>query len=714
MINLPTGMKKLRAKKKIKFAWGRLILVGLVFLALVLALLYAWAVKNMPNPKQLKDEEYPESSLIYDRNGKLLYEMYVEKSRITVQLTAIPKTLKEATLAVEDSNFYKHSGFDFKGLLRGLFRTLLQGRKQGGSTITQQLVKNSLLTPERTLKRKIKEAFLTLATEFSYSKDQILEMYFNRIPYGGTLWGAESASQAIFGKKVSELDLAESALIAGLPASPTKYSPFVYPEKAKVRQELVLARMKELKYIDEETYKKAIEENLNYTSGAKNIKAPHFVFYVKNDLSKTYGDEMLKKGGLRVTTTLDLNLQEFAQNAVENEVNKLVKAHVTNGAALVTEAKTGNILAMVGSKDYFDSSIKGQVNITTSQRQPGSSIKPLNYAVALELGKITPATIFDDSGICFSDQGGKNYCPSNYGNKFFGIQSARNALGNSLNIPAVKVLKLNGIATFVASASAMGISTFKNADDYGLSLTLGAGEVLMTDMNVAFGVFANGGVKQELNAISKVTDRSGKVLDEYVYTPGDRVLSRETAFMITNMLSDDGARSMVFGSGSFLNIKKHPEVAVKTGTTNDLRDNWTIGYNQDYVTTVWVGNSDNSKMSSIASGTTGAAPIWNKIMTFWLADKPVKRMPQPVGIVSRQICNNTGMLVPPEGCESKNEYFKQNYVPPVGSILKMQILVDKTTNKQAKESDYNINAEMQEKQVIIDPVSGPACLDCSK
>jgi len=710
---MPNLRKKTTRRKFFVFS-GLLLAIFLVALGFA----FVWVKATIGDTKNFITDDATESNLIYDRNGKLLYQLFTDKSRVVVPLSTIPMELRNATLAIEDANFYNHFGFDIRGILRGLFRTFIENRKQGGSTITQQLIKNTKLTAERTWERKIKEAVLTVAAEFIYTKEEILEMYFNRIPYGGTVWGAAAASEAFFGKSLGQLNLAQLALIAGLPASPTKYSPFVYPEKAKARQEQVLLRMKELKMIDDKTYEDAKNFNLSYSKKADNIKAPHFVFYVRNELIKQLGQETVSKGGLNIKTTLDLNIQDYAQAAVVEEIDNLnkKKAHVTNGAVLVTNPKNGEILAMVGSKDYFDETIDGQVNIVTSPQQPGSSIKPLNYAVAIDTGKITAATVFEDGPICFpAIAGQKPYCPTNYGNKYYGVQSVRNSLGNSLNIAAVKILKLNGVENFVASASAMGLTTLTDSSNYGLSLTLGAGDVYQTDMNVAFGVLASGGVRRDLDPFLAVTSRNDDVLYQQSNTVvGERVMSREATFIVTNILTDDGARSMVFGRGSMLNIKGHPEVAVKTGTTNDLRDNWTIGYTPDYIVSVWVGNSDNSKMSSVASGTTGASPIWSKIMTQILKDKPVTKMAQPVGVVQRTVCNLTGGTPPAEGCESKNEYFKQGFIPGVIVPSRGQVLVDKTTGKQVRANEQNPNAEMQEKTIISDPVTGPVCIDCSR
>jgi len=684
-------------------------LMILFFLGLVVV---GWILKDVPSPRKLSTGDYPESSRIFDRDGKMLYEFFSEKRRVAIGLDEVPGNLKLATLAIEDAKFYKHIGFDIKGILRAVYRIVFKKKLEGGSTITQQLVKNALLTPERTISRKVKEAFLTLVTEALYSKNEILEMYFNQTPYGGMFWGVETAARGYFDKKVGELDLAESALIAGLPGSPTRYSPFVHPEAAKKRQLLVLRRMIEEGYINREEAEVAEKEELVFSVSKEGVTAPHFVFWVKEKLVEEYGLERVNEGGLSIVTTLNGLLQDFVQTTVVEEIDKLEDYHITNGAVVVSRARTGEVLAMVGSKDYFATDIDGEVNVTTSLRQPGSSIKPLNYAVGLELGKITAASIVNDRPTCFEVSGQKLYCPTNYGNSYHGVQTIRNSLANSLNVGAVKVLKLNGVKTFVASASAMGIKTFKDPSNYGLSLTLGGGEVRMLDMTVAFGVLANGGIRQELSAIWQITDKDGGVIKRYEYVPGERVLSRETSFLISDILSDDGARSMVFGRGSKLNIKDHPEVAVKTGTTNDMRDNWTIGYTSDYVVTVWVGNNDNSKMSWVASGITGATPIWNKVMSYLVKEEKIKKMVMPAEMVKLPVCNLTGKLIPEEGCESHFEFFKKKYAPNERTGLKQNILIDKDTGRPVKDGEEKTNVEWQEHQVVRDISGELICLDC--
>lgn len=679
-------------------------------------ILFFWIFKDLPSPTRLGSPDFPASTLIYDRNGQLLYEIYAEKNRVPVNLEELPDYIKWATIASEDKNFYHHHGFDFGGILRAIFNTIFRRSLQGGSTLTQQLVKNALLEdPSRTLRRKIREAILTWGTEVIYSKDRILEMYLNQAPYGGTAWGIESAAQTYFNKKAKDLSLAEATLLVGLPASPTRFSPFgAHPELAKERQERVLQRMVEDGYITKEESEEAKKQELNYAPPTVGIKAPHFVLYIKELLVDEYGEKLVEQGGLKVQTTLDLDLQEFAQQTVATEVGKLKNLKISNGAALVTNPQTGEILAMVGSKDYFDKDIDGNVNVTLSSRQPGSSIKPLNYALALEEKNITLATVINDMPTCFAVPGQRLYCPVNYDGSFHGPTQVRFALGNSYNIPAVKVLALNGLEDFVAKAKEMGISTFTEPKNYGLSLTLGGGEVKMIDMATAFSSLANLGIRQDVWAIKKVENQNNKVLFEKKEEEGPRVISMETAYLISHILLDNNARSAAFGSSSFLVINNHPEVSVKTGTTNDRRDNWTIGYTPSYLTVVWVGNNDNSPMSYVASGVTGASPIWNKIITYALKDQKQEWPLKPEGIVGASVCQLSGKLAnPDQPCETRFEYFIEGTVPNETENLKMMVEIDKTTGQLANEKTPPENREPQEHQVIYDPLGIPFCLDCT-
>ena len=507
-------------------------------------------------------------------------------------------------------------------------------------------------------------------------------------------------AEQYFGKNVGDLTLAQSALLAGLPAAPSFYSPFGQnPQRAIDRQKQVLRRMLEEHYISQEEADHAASEELHFQSTASDIKAPHFVMYVREYLAETYGEAAVAQGGFKVTTTLDLDLQEEAQKIVADNIEKIKNLRVSNGAALVTKPKTGEILAMVGSRDFFDTSIDGNVNVTVAARQPGSAIKPINYATALERHLITPATVIMDIPTTFLTVP-KPYKPVNYDGKFHGPVQARYALGNSYNIPAVKVLALNGVVEMIKMARAMGISTFVDESRYGLSLTLGGGEVKMTEAAVAFGVFANEGVRIDLTAILKVEDSRGKVLAEFKQKTGRRVLSSETSFLISSILSDNSARTAAFGPSSSLVIKGKT-VAVKTGTTDDKRDNWTIGYTPKYLVATWVGNNDNTPMHpSLASGITGAAPIWNSIMTEVLADKVNEAFKVPSGVRPMEICSITGGLKN-EGCSNRFEYFIAGTEPTKDTFARIKVWIDRETGKVVEPN--SANAEEKEEIVISDP-----------
>ncbi|MDE2026559.1 MAG: transglycosylase domain-containing protein, partial [Patescibacteria group bacterium] len=629
-----------------------------------------YILRDLPSPIKLSSNNIPQSTQIFDRNGTLLYTIYNKKNQTFLSLDTIPKTVQEATIAIEDKDFYNHGPIDLRGIARALFTIVFHKQIQGGSTITQQLVKNTLLSPEQTIVRKIREAILAFATELLYPKNKILELYLNQIPYGGTTYGIEAAAQTYFGKHARDLDLAESTLLAGLPEAPTTYSPFgSHPELAKERQILVLKAMEDQKYITAKQEEDAAKEPLKYQHVANIIQAPHFSLYIKDLLIKKYGEKTVEEGGLKVITSLDLSIQNMAQDIVATEIAKLKPLHVTNGASLVTNPATGEILAMVGSKDYFDSSIDGNVNVTLAHRQPGSSIKPINYALGLIKG-YTAATPFIDEPTCFPNPGHPDYCPVNYDGKWHGVVQMRIALGNSINIPAVKMLKVNGVEAMIATASAMGIHTFGDPSKYGLSLTLGGGEVTMLDMATAYGVFANGGYRVDLQPILEVIDHTGKILEQYKppTSPifGVKVLPQGVAYIISDMLSDNGARLIDFGPSSELVIPKH-DVSVKTGTTNDFRDNWTIGYTPSYVVAAWVGNDDNTPMSSLASGITGAAPIWHNIMVKLLDDKPDEQLPRPSDVIQKAVCSTSGLIPPPDGtpnrCPVRFEYFIKGTEP---------------------------------------------------
>jgi 1A family penicillin-binding protein len=693
----------------------KIFIVFLFLLLLNFILISAYLFKDLPTPGKIETTYQPLTTQIFDRNGKLLYGIYAEQNRKPISLTEIPEYLKKATIAIEDKDFYHHKGFSLPGILRAAFKTVFKKKLEGGSTITQQLVKSAALTQERTITRKIKELILSTLVEIKYSKDQILEMYFNQVPYGGTAWGIEAAAETYFAKPAKDLSLAESTLLAGLPAAPTRFSPFgANPQLAKDRQQAVLRRMVEDGYITKEEAEKAAEEKLQFAPQKTDILAPHFVMYIKEFLVEKYGQKMVEQGGLKVFTSLDLDIQEKAQEIVTQEVEKIRRLKVGNGAAIITKPNTGEILAMVGSKDYFNLEEDGNVNVCLSRRQPGSSIKPINYAVAFLKG-YTPATFLVDYPTCFDVPGQPLYCPVNYDGQFHGPVQVRFALGNSYNLPAVKMLAINTLESFVSTASAMGITTFQDPSNYGLSITLGGGEVKMIDMAVAFGVFANSGVKKTLHPILKIEDKNGLVIEELKEQAGERILPPEVAFMISDVLSDNNARIPMFGPSSDLVIKDHPHVAVKTGTTNDKRDNWTLGYTPSYLTAVWVGNNDNTPMGHVASGMTGASPIFNKIMTSLLLDLPDEPFHRPSQITTKSFC--TGPQDPniPEGenCTARTEYFAQN-IPlqkNQGGFERKQIWIDRLTSRPPL-PNITENLELQEHLVAFDPLVGNYCIDC--
>lgn len=708
-------MKKVLPKKRRL----RFLLLLLPFLIAFIAF-YLYILKDLPSPTRLASSSLPQSTKIFDRNNKLLYTIYSEKNQTFIPLKEIPEDIRHATIAIEDKDFYKHGAIDFRGVIRAAYATLFKKELQGGSTLTQQLVKTSLLTPERTIQRKVREVLLSFATEIIYPKDKILEMYLNQVPYGGTAYGVEAAAQTYFGKNAKDLTLAESALLAGLPESPTTYSPFgSRPELAKVRQREILRAMEKEGYITRDDRQKAEEQKIVYRKITNPILAPHFVLYVKELLVNKYGIQAVEQGGLTVKTSLDYSLQEVAQASVSAEIDEIARLKVTNGAALITKPGTGEILAMVGSKDYFNESIDGNVNITISKRQPGSSIKPINYATGLVKG-FPASTVFIDQKVCFNTPGQPPYCPRNYDGKFRGPVLMRESLANSLNIPAVQMLKMNGLDAMIATASAMGITTFTDKDRYGLSLTLGGGEVYMTDMATAFGVFANGGYRIDLHPILEVKDKTGKVLEEY--TPpsspifGKKVLPAGVAYIISDILRDNNARSQAFGTNSELRIGNAP-VSVKTGTTNDLRDNWTIGYTEDFLVAVWVGNSDNSPMSGLVSGVTGAAPIWNDLMSYVLKGTTVSAPKRPVDVVSRAVCSNSGLLPPADGtpdrCPVRQELFIKGQEPKKIGEGRVKVFIDKTTNDLAKPGQTE-NVEERMEVVVTDALNNKYCVTCAR
>ncbi|MEK7544480.1 MAG: transglycosylase domain-containing protein [Patescibacteria group bacterium] len=630
VLNHVNLLRQVHLHPVIAFFLGSMMTILFVAIPLVA---YLW-LRALPNPTLLTVRDIDVTTKVFDRNGALLYEIYADQNRTPLPLSEIPKHVIQATIAIEDKNFYTHQGFSLSGMIRAARETMLRGRVQGGSTITQQLIKSALLTPEVSISRKVKEILLAFWAERLFTKNQILEMYLNQVPYGGTAWGVESAAQTYFGKSAKNLTLAEAALLAGLPAAPTEYSPFgTHVDRAFSRQGEVLRRMVEDRYISEAQAREALSQEIHFARARIGIRAPHFVMYVKELLERRYGPRLVERGGLRIKTSLDLPIQERAEEIVNKQVTQLTSLRVGNGAALVTNPKTGEILAMVGSRDYFDSTREGNVNVTVALRQPGSSIKVVTYAAAMEKG-LTAASILDDSPVSYPQIGGPAYTPVNYDSKFHGFVPLRYALGNSYNIPAVRTIASIGVGAVIDKGRAMGITSWVDENRYGLALTLGGGEVTMLDMATVFGTLANGGTKMDLLPITEVSDYTGKIFERNRPNAHDNAVKPEVAWILGNILSDNNARINAFGPNSLLVIPGKT-VSVKTGTSNDKRDNWTVGYTPDFVTTVWVGNNNNAPMDPfLASGVTGAAPIWHDIMMEILKDRPDEILPRPDGVVS--------------------------------------------------------------------------------
>lgn len=594
---------------------------------------------KVPTSDSIRERRVIESTKIYDRTGEiLLYDTGGNVRRSIVPIEDISRHIKNATIAIEDKEFYTHIGIKPTAFIRAAIVNMLSGDfSQGGSTITQQVVKNSLLTSEKLISRKLKEWVLAVKLEQVASKDEILSMYLNEIPYGGVLYGVEEASQAFFGKSSRDVTLAEAAYLAALPKAPTFYSPYgKHVDRLEERKNLVLSEMLRSGFITEEEYKGALTEKVKFMAkGDSSIKAPHFVFYVLDYIKKKYGEESLNSEGLRVITSLDFDLQTKGERiahdyAMSNEKN----FNAENTAMVATDPKTGEILAMIGSRDYFDKEIDGAFNVTTAKRQPGSTFKPFVYSQAFIKG-YTPETVVFDlktqfSARCSPDNLTMNngcYSPRNYDNTFRGPITLRNALAQSLNIPSVKVLYLAGLNESIRLARDMGIESLTNKGDYGLTLVLGGGEVTPLEMTSAYGVFANNGIKTNISAVKEIKDKNGKVLETHDPRPV-RVLDKEIALKISDILSDNVARTPAFGPSSVLYFGGR-DVAVKTGTTNNYKDAWIIGYTPSVALGAWAGNNDNTPMKKKIAGFI-VAPMWRAFMDEILTKMPYEQFEEPL------------------------------------------------------------------------------------
>ncbi|MBD3279453.1 MAG: hypothetical protein GF390_01950 [Candidatus Pacebacteria bacterium] len=695
-----------------------LSLIGVVMMIIAFFGMFAWYSRDLPKPGQIVRRQ-GFSTKIYDRDGALLYDLFESERRNPIDINNAPEHLKQATIAIEDKDFYQHQGFDLLTALRIPYNLVFRKRIVGGSTLTQQLVKNVLLTSERKISRKFKELVLAIQIERTFTKDEILEMYLNEAPYGGTAWGVGTAAEIYFNKPVAELNLVESAFLAGLPQRPSAYSPYTGKQDGngeplwKMRTKAVLRRMKEDQYLTQLAYDDAVNQldSLEFEKTAIEIKAPHFVFYVKDQLAEMYGEDLVERGGLKITTTLDLALHEKAQEIVAAEVAEIEDLDISNGAAVVMDPRTGEILSLVGSRDYFNDDIGGQFNVAVDGlRQPGSSIKPVTYLALMQQG-YTPATMLMDVQTNFKpNEQTKDYIPKNYDGKYRGPVSVRNSLGSSLNVPAVKSLSLVGIENFLTLANEMGLAslapTKENLQRFGYALTLGGGEVTLLDLTTAYSSFATSGIKVEPVAILKVEDQNGQVLFEHKHLQGARVFSEAEAFLINHILSDNSARLIAFGANSLLNTGK--PIAVKTGTTNDQRDNWTIGWSQEIIVGAWVGNNDNSPMSYVASGITGASPIWRQIIFAALeAGYQAPDWEIPDSIEQVEVDKVSG-YPSHDGFDSKQEYVIKGTLPNPPDPIHTKLKLCKGENKLATEAKIAAG-NYEEKEFFVfqvyDPIS---------
>ncbi|MEX0931463.1 MAG: PBP1A family penicillin-binding protein [Candidatus Paceibacterota bacterium] len=644
-------MKKKHQRYVAKHIGIKLFLLSLIggFVVLGGGLLWV-ATLQIPSLTTFDDRLITESTKIYDRTGEhLLYDVHENIRRTVVPFEDISRNIKNASVAIEDEEFYSHKGIKPKAILRAVwsnFLTVLGSDRytQGGSTITQQVIKNSVLTSEKKIARKVKEWVLALKLEQVMSKDQILNIYLNEIPYGGNMYGAEEASLAFFGKRAREVTLAEAAYLAAIPQAPTFFSPYGNnTDRLEVRKNLVLERMLNNNFITQEEYDGALAEEVTFRPRSEiGIQAPHFVFYIIEQLEEQYGQKAIQEEGLKVITTLDYDLQLKAEEIVKRFALSNAERFDAENAALVSlNAKTGDILTMVGSRDYFDEEIDGNFNITLAERQPGSTFKPFVYAAAFKKGYLPDTVVFDleteFSTQCYPDgkprySNSNCYMPENYDGKFRGPMTLREALAQSINIPAIKALYLAGLDESLRVAKDMGLSTLGTVSDYGLTLVLGGGEVTPLEMTSAYGVFANEGMRVPYRSILRIENKNGVVFE----SPGSRpyrVLTEDVALTVTDILSDNVARAPSYGSNSPLHFSGY-DVAAKTGTTNDYKDAWVIGYTPEIVVGAWAGNNDNRPMNKQVAGLI-IAPLWNAFMIELLQNTPKQEFRSPRPIVNK-------------------------------------------------------------------------------
>lgn len=626
------------------FLWlGGLFALGVIAVGVFIA----YTLSTLPSLDLLSNHQTNESSKIYDRTDtKLLYELYGEEKRTSIPFEKIPEKIKQATIAIEDDGFYNHSAVDFKALLRALWTNVTSGRiVQGGSTITQQLAKKAFLTDDQTVTRKIKEVLISYQLERKFTKDEILTLYLNQIPYGSNAYGIESASQTFFQKSASDLTLAQAALLAGLPQAPSYYSPYGNHVKELLqRKDLVLKRMEELGYITKAEHEEAGKEKLVFGQIKNLTQAPHFVLEVREYLNEKYGEDFVRRSGLKITTTLDTNLQDIAERAVEAGAKRNEELYKgTNAALMAQDARTGQILAMVGSRNFFDTAIDGQYNVATQGlRQPGSALKPFAYLTALKMG-YPPQTVLFDVPTEFDTTGdpAKSYKPGDYSDFSKGPIDLRTSLAQSVNITAVKTLYLIGIDNLLKTLKDFGVTTLTDPRRYGLSLVLGGGEVHLNELVGAYAVLAQEGVKHKQQMILKIEDRKGKILEQYKDDTMP-VIDPEFPRQINDMLADQKARAPLYSSSLGLTVYPGYDVALKTGTTNDYRDAWAMSYTPSFVAGVWAGNNDNTPMEKRGGSILAAVPIMNAFMKEALLTMTPEAFPEPDPVYSdRPMLNGT-------------------------------------------------------------------------
>lgn len=648
---------------------------------IIVSIVIIYAKTTLPDPESIISRQVKESTKIYDRTGEVvLYDIYSGERRTVVESADISDSVKQATVAVEDSRFYEHRGFDFRGFVRSVLNNIQQGYGSGGggSTITQQLVGNALVGRQKTLFRKVQELILSIEVERRFTKDEILTMYLNQVPYGSNAYGIEAAANLYFGVPASELTLGQATTLAALPQRPSYLSPYGnHGDELMARKNFVLDRMLALGMITEEEYTEAQVEELVFEEPSSTLAAPHFVIMVREYVIEKYGQDIVESGGFKIITTLDADLQKKAEATVAKhaEINK-EKFNATNAALVAIDPVTGGVRALVGSADYFDIENEGNFNVATALRQPGSSFKPFAYATAFAKGYPDSSVVWDlpteFNPLCppnatgTKDQYGQDcYHPKNYNGLFSGPVTLRQALARSLNVPSVKTLYLAGISDTLDLATRMGITTLEDRSRFGLSLVLGGAEVRPIDLVSAYGVFANDGIRVPWGLVQEIQSNDGALLEQRQEVES-RALDAQTARLVTNVLSDNNARAPVFGTNSYLYIPGY-DIAAKTGTTQENRDAWLVGYNPAIAVGVWVGNNRNQSMTSSSSGASAAGPLWNEFMRSALTIVTPKPFINPDPVLTNKIMLN-GTYISPEYPIPHSLLFYVSKDNPLGSI----------------------------------------------